>query len=105
MDVKKLMGLRLKELRHSKDLSQEALASKTGISAKYLSSIERGKENPTFDMLIKLSHAIGIEMWEMFDFGHTVSRKELKEAIHSFTKSSDEPNLRLAFKIIRAVSR
>ena len=42
---------------------------------------------------------------EKFDFGHVVSQKELKEAIQIFSKTSDEPTLRLAFKVIRAVSR
>lgn len=44
-------------------------------------------------------------MWEIFDFGHVVSQKELKDAIQKFSKTSDESTLRLALKIIRAVSR
>jgi len=56
-------------------------------------------------MLIKLSRALEVEMWEMFDFGHNVTIKELKENLQSFVKTSDEPSLRLASKIIRAVSR
>ncbi len=44
-------------------------------------------------------------MWEMFDFGHVLSRKELKETFQNLTKSADESNLRLALKVIRAVSR
>ncbi len=56
-------------------------------------------------MLIKLAHALGVEMWEMFDFGHVAGRKDLKEAIQSFAGTADEPTLRLALKIIRTVSR
>jgi len=48
------------------------------ISPNYLSSIERGKENPTFDMFIKFSDALNVEMWELFDFGHEVSLGERK---------------------------
>jgi hypothetical protein len=44
-------------------------------------------------------------MWEMFDFGHMANRKELKSALSSFIKDSDEENLRLALKILRAVVR
>ncbi|MFA4828862.1 MAG: helix-turn-helix transcriptional regulator [Thermodesulfovibrionales bacterium] len=105
METKKLVGARLKELRRSQGLSQEQLAEKADINSKYLSRMERGTENPTLDMLIKLSNALEVEMWEMFDFGHVVSQKELKEAIQKFSKTSDEPSLRLALKIIRAVSR
>jgi len=44
-------------------------------------------------------------VWEIFDFGHVANQKELKEAIQSFAKTSDESTLRLALKVIRAVSR
>ena len=56
-------------------------------------------------MLIKLSNALEVEMWEMFDFGHVVSQKELKQTIQNFSRTADEPALRLALKLIRAVSR
>lgn len=49
--------------------------------------------------------SLEVEMWEMFDFGHKAAFKELKEALQSFAKTSDEPTLRLASKLIRAVSR
>jgi len=44
-------------------------------------------------------------MWEMFDFGHVASQKELKQAIQDFSRTADESTLRLALKLIRAVSR
>ena len=57
------------------------------------------------DVLIKLSNALEVEMWEMFDFGHVAGRKELKDAIQNFVRTTDEPALRLALKILRAVVR
>jgi hypothetical protein len=56
-------------------------------------------------VLIKLSNALEVEMWEMFDFGHVAGRKELKDAIQNFVRTTDEPALRLALKILRAVVR
>jgi len=41
----------------------------------------------------------------IFDFWHVLSQKELKETFQSFAKSSDEATLRLALKVIRAISR
>ena len=105
MDEKKLIGRRIKELRRRKGFSQEQLAEKADINSKYLSRMERGTENPTLDMLIKLSNALEVEMWEMFDFGHVASQKELKQAIQDFSRTADEPALRLALKILRAVVR
>lgn len=105
MDKKRLFGARIKEIRRKRNLSQERLAEKADINSKYLSRIERGTENPTFDLLIKLAHALDVEMWEMFDFGHIKSRKELKDAFNGIIKMSDESSLRLAFKVVRALSR
>jgi transcriptional regulator with XRE-family HTH domain len=104
MEIKKLIGKRIKEIRRSKHLSQEQLAEKADINSKYLSRMERGTENPTLDMLIKLANALDVEMWEMFDFGHVKSHKELKESLQNIIKTADEPSLRLALKIIRAVT-
>lgn len=105
MDDKILIGRRIKEIRKSKGFSQEKLAEKAETSPNYLSRMERGTENPTLDMLIKLTSALDVEMWEMFDFGHVTSHKELKESIQSLIKTTDEPALRLALKVIRAISR
>lgn len=102
---KKMIGKRIQELRRNQRLSQEQSAEKADISPNCLSRIECGKENPTLDMLIKLSHALEVEMWEIFDFGHVAGRKDLKEAIQRFARTADEPTLRLALKIIRTVSR
>ncbi|MHB8174164.1 MAG: helix-turn-helix domain-containing protein [Nitrospirota bacterium] len=105
MAHKQLFGSRIKHLREGKDLTQEYLAEKMDISTNYLSSIERGKENPTFDMLVKLSAALEVEMWEMFDFEHEKSPKELREALAKFSKDMDVENLRLAVKVLRAITR
>ena len=52
MDTKQLVGERIKALRMKKGLTQEELAEVVGINPKYLSGIERGRENPTFNILI-----------------------------------------------------
>ena len=104
-DEKRLIGLRIKELRKSKGLSQEELAERAETSPNYLSRMERGTENPTLDMLIKLANALEVEMWEMFDFGHEVSLKELRETMSSFLKELDDEKLRMAVKLLRAVVR
>jgi len=104
MDVKKLIGLRVKELRRSGGMSQEVLAEKTGISSKYLSSIERGKENPTLDTFINLAKALTIELLEIFNFSHEEKSTEaLKEYLSLQINESDEERLKLAAKILKEI--
>jgi DNA-binding XRE family transcriptional regulator len=54
LDIKQMIGARIKEIRTKKGITQEQLSERMEINPKYLSSIERGKENPTLNTLIKL---------------------------------------------------
>jgi len=105
MHEKRLIGLRIKELRKNRRLSQEELAERAETSPNYLSRMERGTENPTLEMLIKISRGLEVQMWELFDFEHEASFRELKESLAKFIKESDEEKIRLTVKILRAVSR
>ncbi len=67
--------------------------------------MERGTENPTLDMLIKLANALNVEMWEIFDFGHEVGFRQLKDTMSQLMRDSDEEKLQMAVKILRAVVR
>lgn len=105
MNSKKLFGIRVKSLRENRGWTQEVLAERMDISTHYISSIERGKENPTFDMLIKFSDALKVEMWELFDFGHEASPRELREMLKRFANEIDEKKLKGAVRVLRAMVR
>jgi transcriptional regulator with XRE-family HTH domain len=61
----RIFGLRFKQRRKALGLSQVRLFEETGISPGYLSNIENGRANPTLDMMVKLSAAVGVEIWDM----------------------------------------
>ncbi|MBI4690048.1 MAG: helix-turn-helix transcriptional regulator [Nitrospirae bacterium] len=105
MTPKELFGARIKSLRESKGWTQEHLAEKMDISTNYLSSIERGKENPTFDMLIKLALALKVDMWELFDFGHEANSKELREMLNRLIKEVNEEKIAIAVRVLRTMVR
>jgi transcriptional regulator with XRE-family HTH domain len=105
MSVKELIGKRIKEARQAKRLSQEALSEKIGMSAKYLSSVERGKENPTLDTLIKLADALEVEASELFNYQHERSPEELRQLVSRLMDEGQDEKLRLMAKIITAIYR
>lgn len=45
MNIKQKLGLRIKELRKERGISQEELAFKAGIDRTYMTSVENGKRN------------------------------------------------------------
>ncbi len=49
------VGRRLREVRKSKKYTQEKMAEKMGIYAKYLSSLERGVSKPSLPFIMKFS--------------------------------------------------
>lgn len=103
LEIRQLIGLRIKQLRRARELSQEELSEKVGISSKYLSSIERGKENPTLDTFIRLALALNVEISELFNYMHEKSPGELRQTILSMIKGSDKEKLELATKIVKDI--
>ena len=75
-DIKIKFGLRLRQLRKEKGISQEELMVATGIHRTYLSEVERGIRNISIINVEKISLALGIDVMEMFDF-----QKVLKQRI------------------------
>ncbi|WP_221765550.1 helix-turn-helix domain-containing protein [Methyloradius palustris] len=59
-------GLRIKELRKSKGLSQEDFADLCELDRTYISGIERGKRNPSLNALEILAKALNISIGELF---------------------------------------
>ncbi len=59
MDTKTTIGRFIRKLREQKQLTQEQLANKTGITYQHLSGMENGRENFTVDILESLAHALG----------------------------------------------
>ena len=51
---------KLKATRLKKKLSQEALATKAGVSVSYISMLERGQRSPPLDTLEQLASALGV---------------------------------------------
>ena len=54
MDIKTKIGLRIKELRTQKHLTQEAIAFKAEIDRTFMNHVENGKRNVSVETLEKL---------------------------------------------------
>ena len=80
-DIKKLLGRRIKELRESKDLTQEQLAEKIGIGQRNLSKIECGNNFVTSETLSKIISALQVEAKDLFDFNHKNDKEILKREL------------------------
>jgi transcriptional regulator with XRE-family HTH domain len=56
------LGQVIRRLRQKRDLSIETLAGAAEMHPTYLSGIERGHYNPSWDKLVKLASALGVPL-------------------------------------------
>lgn len=64
----KLMGQKLKYIRQSKNMTQAEVAIKANITINYYARIERGEENPSFEVLKGLVKALKIKSSDILPF-------------------------------------
>lgn len=57
-DHRRILAENVRAARKALDLSQEALALEAGIDRTYISGIERGKRNPSLDLIAKLAERL-----------------------------------------------
>lgn len=61
------MGYRIKEIREAKNMTQEELSEKSGISRVTISGLENGTErNTTSKTLVKIAAALGVTIDQIF---------------------------------------
>jgi transcriptional regulator with XRE-family HTH domain len=62
MDMRKLVGRNFARLRRVKGLTQEEVEARSGFSQQYLSSLERGRRNPTVITLFELAQVLEVDV-------------------------------------------
>lgn len=63
--ARKALGRKLKLARKNKKFTQEKVADKADISVNYYARIERGEENPSFEVLQAIAKALHVKMSEI----------------------------------------
>lgn len=59
------LGVAIRQTRLEKQLSQEELAHRSAIDRSYMSSIERGQQNPGIVSLLRIADALEISCSEL----------------------------------------
>ena len=68
MDIKTKIGLRIKELRTEKNLTQEAVAWNAEVDRTFMNHVENGKRNVSVDTLTKIiCSGLGMSFKDFFN--------------------------------------
>ena len=73
-DIKLAFGLRVKELRLEKGLSQEKLANLAGVDRTYMTQVENGKRNISIENIKKICIALDVGLSDLFNSSHFVDK-------------------------------
>ena len=98
--LKEKFGMRIKEIRRSKNMTQERLAEIIGIDTPNLSNIERGKRFVTSETLEKIANALEVQEKELFDFNHLETRDEIIKQINRFINNATDKELAHLYRLI-----
>lgn len=72
IELRQLVGGKIRFLRKSKGWSQEELAEGAGLSYKFIGEVERGTVNPSLDTLLSISNALQVDIITLFSHNDTV---------------------------------
>lgn len=57
---------RLRDIRTSKDISQQELANKIGVTQRYIAFIEQNERTPSLGTAFKIANSLGVSIEEIF---------------------------------------
>ncbi|MFQ5644304.1 MAG: helix-turn-helix domain-containing protein [Thiogranum sp.] len=66
-DVRKLLGVRIRDLRESRRYSQDVLAELSGLNRSYIGSLERGEHNCGITNIVRVAKALDVPLYKLFN--------------------------------------
>ena len=102
--AKELLGMRVREVRKLRGLSQERLAEKVGVDPKQISRIEGGKSAPSLDTLEAIARSLQVEMKNLLDFQHLVPDESIEDQAVRLLGLMDDKTKQMAIRILHALT-
>ena len=107
MDIRKIVGKRVKEIRTSLNLTQSDLAERAGVGDETISRMERGVQGVTLENLHRVSRCLRIPFQTLVDIDkpneQVVDDVVLQEVIDLLVKSSRK-TVKLVHGILKVVA-
>jgi transcriptional regulator with XRE-family HTH domain len=99
-----LLGRRIRSLREAKDWTQQELGNQADVNYKFLGEIERGQQNPSLNVLVKIASALEVDLPEMLRFEHEASdRKQIESQIEKILKTMPDAELRQVLLVLHTL--
>ena len=103
MDVRQLIGLRIKEQRLKCKMTQAQLAEKVNVATKHQSCIETGKNFPSADLIEKYAKVFKMDVTDLLTISQGKERKVMEKELSDIIKNANDDEIKLAYKIIKSI--
>jgi len=101
---KVLLGRRIRTLRNKKGWTQQELGDHADINYKFLGEIERGQQNASFYILVKIAAALGVELPELVRFKQdSLERKEIISWINHILETLSDKEVHQILSTLRVL--
>jgi len=67
------LGKAIREIRTTRNLSQESLGLEAGLDRTYIGGVERGERNPSYSSLAKIAGALDVDVSEIVALGEKLT--------------------------------
>lgn len=103
MDNKKKLGLKIKELRKRKGLTQEELAELIQMEQNSISVMASGRNFPTLGTLEKIAKVLDVNLSDFFDYDYIEDIDVIKASTEDIISKMDDKQLRQLFKYVKSI--
>ena len=93
-EINKFVGMKIKEFRKNKKLTQQDLADLVGVKNSAISNYEQGTRIPKRDFLFRVANALGVSIDEFFPIQNEETSSTLSE-INKISSQLEEPRQKI----------
>ena len=99
-----IIGMRLKQKRMEKKITQEKLAEALDVSVAYISRIERGSTEINLKRLTEICHILKISLSEILDGTSSNSSNYLFTDFNNLLKNCPPEKIELIYKVAKTIA-
>jgi len=100
MDNLQNLGLKIKEIRKKKRISQEKLAEMVSMNTKSILRLENAQNIPTLETLSKISRVLDIKIADLFEIQEFQNREDIIQDISNCLKKMNDEELKKFYKSV-----
>lgn len=104
-NIKKLIGVKIAQIRKEREITQESLAVSVDLATETISRLERGVSIPSLATLERISQALHVSLKDLFDFEYTKESTFENEVdkLVAYLKTRNFDDITMCYRIVKII--